>query len=100
MKPFESYGVGIPGVDPAELTGWLIVIEGTDGVGRTTQLDMLRAHLQRQGYAVAETGLSRSDLASSGIDQAKQVLAELAERFPQSTAAGLARKRLKRLGGG
>jgi dTMP kinase len=71
MKRFESYGVGIPNVDPTELTGWLIVIEGTDGVGRTTQMDLLRAHLERQGYAVADTGLSRSDLASAGIDQAK-----------------------------
>jgi len=72
MEQLESYGVGIPGVDPSELTGWLIVLEGTDGVGRTTQLDLLREHLQRKGYAVAETGLSRSDLASDGIRRAKK----------------------------
>lgn len=71
MKRFESYGGGIPGVEPSELTGWLIVVEGTDGVGRTTQMDLLRAHLERQGYAVAETGLSRSDLASTGLEEAK-----------------------------
>ena len=71
-RRFESYGMGIPGADPADLTGWLIVIEGPDGVGRTTQIDRLRARLERMGYAVAETGLTRSDLASRGIRRAKQ----------------------------
>lgn len=72
MRGFESYGIPIPGVDPDELTGWLIVIEGTDGVGRTTHVERLRTHLERLGYAVAETGLNRSDLASRGIQRAKQ----------------------------
>jgi dTMP kinase len=72
MKRFESYGDGIPGVNLEDLSGWLIVIEGTDGVGRTTHVNRLRAHLERLGYAVAETGLSRSDLASRGIRRAKQ----------------------------
>lgn len=72
MSAFESYGIRIPGVDPAELTGWLIAIEGTDGVGRTTHVNRLRTHLERLGYAVAETGLNRSDLASRGIRRAKQ----------------------------
>jgi len=47
------------------------VIEGPDGVGRTTHVDLLRKHLERLGYAVAETGLNRSDLASRGIRRAK-----------------------------
>jgi len=72
MNGFKSHGISIPGVDPAELSGWLIVIEGTDGVGRTTHVNRLRAHLERLGYAVAETGLNRSDLASAGIRRAKQ----------------------------
>jgi dTMP kinase len=72
MKTFESYGVGIPGVDLSELSGWLVVIEGTDGVGRTTHINRLRLQLERMGYAVAETGLTRSDLASRGIRRAKQ----------------------------
>lgn len=71
MRGFESYGEGIPGVDLRELTGWLVVIEGTDGVGRTTHVNLLREHLERQGYAVAETGLTRSDLASRGLRRAK-----------------------------
>ncbi len=72
MTGFSTYGVGIPNVDPSELNGWLIVIEGTDGVGRTTHVNLLREHLERLGYAVAETGLTRSDLASRGIRRAKQ----------------------------
>jgi dTMP kinase len=72
MNASESHSIRIPGVDPAELTGWLIVIEGTDGVGRTTHVNRLRVHLERLGYAVAETGLSRSGLASRGIRRAKQ----------------------------
>jgi len=72
MPKFDSYGTGIPGVNAEELSGWLIVVEGTDGVGRSTHINRLRAHLERLGYAVAETGLSRSDLASKGIRRAKQ----------------------------
>ena len=71
MKRFETYGEGIPGVPLDDLSGWLIVVEGPDGVGRTTHINRLRAHLEKLGYAVAETGLSRSDLASRGIHRAK-----------------------------
>lgn len=72
MARFEWYGDGVPGVSLEDLTGWLIVIEGTDGVGRTTHVNMLREHLEQLGYAVAETGFTRSDLASRGIRRAKQ----------------------------
>ena len=72
MTRFESYGTPIPGTPVEDLPGWLIVIEGTDGVGRTTHVNKLRSHLERLGYAVAETGLTRSDLASEGIRDAKQ----------------------------
>jgi dTMP kinase len=72
MNRFTTYGDGLPGVSLEDLSGWLIVVEGTDGVGRTTHVDRLRTHLERMGYAVAETGLTRSDLASRGIRRAKQ----------------------------
>jgi dTMP kinase len=35
-------------------------------------VNLLRAYLEHLGYAVAETGLTRSDLASRGIRRAKQ----------------------------
>lgn len=56
----------------AELTGKLIVIEGTDGVGRTTQINLLKTWLEQQGRAVLETGMKRSELVGKGIQQAKE----------------------------
>jgi len=50
----------------------LIVIEGTDGVGRTTQIERLRNWLEVQGHGVVETGWTRSDLMSSLIALAKE----------------------------
>ena len=71
MKHFATYGESLAGVSLEDLSGWLIVVEGTDGVGRTTHVNRLRRHLEELGYAVAETGLTRSDLASRGIRRAK-----------------------------
>jgi dTMP kinase len=56
----------------ADLTGKLIVIEGTDGVGRSTQIRLLKPWLEQQGRAVLETGMTRSSLAGKGIKQAKE----------------------------
>jgi len=71
VSKFQWYGEGVPGVSLEELGGWLIVLEGTDGAGRTTHIDLLRQELERAGFAVAETGLTRSDLASRGLRRAK-----------------------------
>jgi dTMP kinase len=68
----ETYGVALPGMNLAELTGKLIVIEGTDGVGRSTQIRLLKPWLEQQGHAVLETGMTRSSLAGAGIKQAKE----------------------------
>jgi dTMP kinase len=53
-------------------TGQLIVIEGTDGVGRSTQAFMLKEWLEVQGYAVLETGWTRSKLIGQAITDAKE----------------------------
>ena len=50
----------------------MIVIEGTDGVGRTTQIERLRSWLEIQGHGVVETGWTRSELMSSLIELAKE----------------------------
>jgi dTMP kinase len=65
------YGVGFPYRNLSKLKGKLIVIEGTDGVGRTKQIEMLRNWLEGEGYAVADTGLSRSEMTGPGLDAAK-----------------------------
>ncbi len=54
------------------MKGKLIVIEGTDGVGRTSQIERLRNWLEIQGHGVVETGWTRSDLMSSLIELAKE----------------------------
>jgi dTMP kinase len=55
-----------------DLVGKLIVVEGTDGVGRSTQIALLKEWLEQQGRAVLDTGLSRSGLVGKGIKRAKQ----------------------------
>jgi dTMP kinase len=71
---FEFYGEGLPDIDLSELRGRLIVIEGPDGVGRSTQVAMLKPWLESNGHAVLDTGMSRSALAGKGIKQAKEGL--------------------------
>jgi dTMP kinase len=71
---FDFYGEGLPDIDLSELRGRLIVIEGPDGVGRSTQVAMLKPWLESNGHAVLDTGMSRSALAGKGIKQAKEGL--------------------------
>lgn len=66
------YGSGLPGCDSGNLPGHLIVIEGADGVGRTTHLELLQGWLEGHGFAVASTGLARSALTRRGIIEAKE----------------------------
>ncbi len=68
----ETYGVVLPEMNLADQTGKLIVIEGTDGVGRSTQINLLKPWLEQQGRAVVDTGITRSELAGRGIKQAKE----------------------------
>lgn len=67
------YWIPIPGMKPDEvLPGKLIVLEGTDGVGRSTQTRLLRNWLESSGLAVYDTGLTRGRLAGQHIQQAKE----------------------------
>jgi dTMP kinase len=71
-QPLQFYSEPLPGVDREELQGKLIVIEGPDAVGRSTQVGNLVPWLERQGHAVLHTGMARSALARKGIQQAKE----------------------------
>ncbi len=75
----KFYGDGIPGVRPEELTGRLIVMEGADGSGRSTQMDILRDSLENKGHATVNVGLRRSTLVSEELREAKEgnVLGEI-----------------------
>jgi dTMP kinase len=72
MGRFSFYGQGIPGVEPEDLRGKLIVIEGADGVGRSTQVWLLKQWLETNGHAVLATRMTRSSLAGKGLREAKK----------------------------
>jgi dTMP kinase len=63
------FGEPLVGFDPAEITGTLVVIEGMDGSGRSTQITLLQEWLESEGFAVQTSGLRRSNLVGSDIDQ-------------------------------
>ncbi len=65
------YGHGLPYLKQKRMPGHLIVIEGTDGVGRSTQIELLRPWLELEGYAVSNTGWTRSPLLYETINEAK-----------------------------
>jgi dTMP kinase len=67
----QYYGYGLPYLSIDGYPGKIIAIEGTDGVGRTTQIRLLREWLEVQGYGVIETGWTRSTLMQPTIDLAK-----------------------------
>lgn len=67
----HCYGSPPPGLDPAKLTGTLIVIEGPDSSGRSTQMQLLADWLQQNGYPVAQVGLKRSRLVGKDLEKAK-----------------------------
>lgn len=68
----ESYGKGIPYLEDTAVKGRLIVIEGPDASGRSTQITMITSKLEADGHAVLNTGLRRSELISEGILEAKR----------------------------
>ena len=65
------YGNGLPYLKVGPLKGSLIVIEGTDGVGRSTQITELTHWLEVRGYGVVNTGWTRSPLLADTINEAK-----------------------------
>ena len=69
--PLSYYRTALPGVDYSELQGKLIVIEGPDAVGRSTQVRRLKPWLEEFGHAVLDTGMARAALAGKGIKEAK-----------------------------
>lgn len=70
-EALKFFGEGLPYLKTSGLKGKLIAIEGTDGVGRSTQIDLLEEWLQVQGYAVMVSSWTRSNLMSRSIEMAK-----------------------------
>jgi dTMP kinase len=66
------YGHGIPNVELDKLTGKLIVVEGGDGSGRSTQISELVNWLEGGGHATVRVGLKHSTLVSEELEKAQQ----------------------------
>ena len=73
-RPLRFYGEGITYIERLESKGHLIVVEGPDGSGRSSQMDLIVSHLEAAGHAVITTGLKRSELIGAGILEAKHKL--------------------------
>jgi dTMP kinase len=73
MMEARFYGSGLAKLEiGTDLPGNLLVVEGADGVGRSTHIGLLQGWLEGQGFAVASTGLVRSSLTRRGIQSAKE----------------------------
>ncbi len=78
MKNSESkkcrrfYGHGIPHVKSEQLAGKLIVVEGADGSGRSTQIVRLVNWLETNGHPTVQVGLKRSSLVSAELEKAQE----------------------------
>jgi hypothetical protein len=80
-SPGAYYGRGLPYLAIDNCPGKIIAIEGTDGVGRTTQIRLLREWLEVRGYGVVESEWTHSPLMQSTIEMANR--AGEVEQHPQ-----------------
>ena len=68
----KTFGEGLGYLDVSDLKGRLIAIEGTDGVGRSTQIELLQQFLEINGYGVVKTSWTSSNLMRKSIELVKQ----------------------------
>jgi len=52
--------------------GFLVVVEGTDASGKSTQIELLKKYLECQAYGVVVSEWKSSELIASVIDDAKE----------------------------
>ena len=71
-KGNRFYGTPLPGCDLSQVRGKLIVLEGADGSGRSTQIELLKNWLENLGYGTINVGLKRSMLVAEELEQAQQ----------------------------
>jgi dTMP kinase len=71
-KTHGFYGHGIPRVKSEDLGGKLIVVEGADGSGRSTQIAHLVDWLETCGRPTVQVGLKRSTLVSAELEKAQE----------------------------
>ncbi|MFA5879694.1 MAG: dTMP kinase [Candidatus Margulisiibacteriota bacterium] len=66
------YGESLPNVDISNHLGKLIVIEGADGSGRSTQIQKITHWLEQKGYYVVNVGIKRSTLVAEELSLAQE----------------------------
>ncbi len=66
------FGRPLPEVTDRTFPGRLFVIEGADGSGRSSQIELLSAWLEASGFGVKHMGLRRSPFLAEDIEHAKQ----------------------------
>ena len=71
-KNRRYYGHGIPRFPVEEMLGKLIVVEGADGSGRSSQIARLVDWLETCGHATVQVGLKHSTLVSSELAKAQE----------------------------
>ena len=67
----KFFGESLPYLKSFSVKGKLIVIEGTDGAGRSTQVGLLKNWLEVRGYSVILTSWAHSTLMEKSIELAK-----------------------------
>ncbi len=78
LAPSERkfYGAGIPGVDLQGLKGKLIVVEGADGAGRSTQIAKLVNWLEDSGHATVQVADQLENVILPALRSGRMVLAD------------------------
>ena len=71
-KDNRFYGTPLPDCDLSQVRGKLIALEGADGSGRSTQIELLKNWLENLGYGTINVGLKRSMLVAEELEQAQQ----------------------------
>lgn len=66
------FGTGFPYLSFENVPGKLVVLEGADYAGCSTQIDLLKQWLEVEGHAVLDTGLRHATFVSDAIEDAKK----------------------------
>ena len=74
----KYFGRGLPYTDLDDLNGHLVVIEGSDGVGRSTQIRLLKSWLQIKGFG-GRMGLQIESVVKA---QKARTIAKVKEVYP------------------
>jgi len=90
--PLQFYSFPLAGVDCSELQGKLIVVEGPDAVGRSTQITQLRQWLEAEGHAVLDTGMAMSAQRTGRSEEAAQFVDKINTMLPDTAYQAAAKQ--------